>query len=290
MAPLRWLITGCSGGLGKAIALHALKDGHAVAATVRGRGKSADAVTELEAAGAKVVELDVTNAASIPGAIREAERGLGGSVDVLVNNAGYSLLGAAEDMTDEEISRQFETNIFGPARLIRSLLPTMRERKTGTIVNVSSIAGQDGLPSCSMYAGSKFALEGYSEALAREVEPFGISVLIVEPGAFRTNFFSGIQVTSTGVSAPYTPGPVQDVFDHFDEIRGTQKGDPVKGAARIVEVVTGEGLAGGLKGKILRLPLGDDCVERMEEKLKKVQADIDAAREAASSTGFPDGQ
>nr|POF15337.1 putative oxidoreductase yusz [Quercus suber] len=290
MAPLRWFITGGSAGLGNALALHTLGAGHMVATTVRNRKKSADAVEKLEKAGAKIVELDVTNADGIPAAIKLAETSLGGPIDVLVNNAGYSLLGAAEDMTDDENALQFETNFFGPVRLIRTVLPSMRARKSGTIVNISSIAGQDGLPSCAMYAGSKFALEGFSESLSKEVEPFGLSVLLVEPGTFRTNFLSAIQLTSAGITAPYTPGPVQDVLDHFDEIRGKQQGDPAKGAARIYEVVTGEGMAGGLKGKILRLPIGADCVERIEAKLKKVTADVNAAREAAINTAFPKGE
>nr|POE77912.1 putative oxidoreductase yusz [Quercus suber] len=290
MSPLRWFITGGSAGLGQALTLHALGAGHIVATTVRSRQKSAEAVERLEAAGAKVVELDVTNADGIPSAIKLAETSLDGPIDVLVNNAGYSLLGAAEDMTDSKNALQFETNFFGPVRLIRTVLPSMRARQTGTIVNISSIAGQDGLPSCAMYAGSKFALEGFSESLSKEIEPFGLAVLIVEPGTFRTNFLSAVQITSAGITAPYNSGPVQGVLDHFDEIRGKQQGDPAKGAARIFEVVTGEGMAGGLKGKILRLPIGADCVERIEAKLEKVTADVNAAREAALATAFPKGE
>ena len=185
---------------------------------------------------------------------------------------------------DEENSLQFETNFFGPARLIRSLLPGMRARKIGTIVNVSSIAGQDGLPSCGMYAGSKSALEGLSEALAREIEPFNISVLIVEPGMFRTHFMTAAQVTKKGVSEPYSGGAVEKMVQAFGNLNGTQRGDREKGVARIFEVVTCTGAAGALKGKILRLPLGPDCLVRFEKKAKSVSADLEAAREAAMST------
>lgn len=139
-----------------------------------------------------------------------------------------------------------------------------------------------------MYAASKFAFEGLSESLARELAPFNVSVLIVEPGAFRTNFLNAVQRNETGLSQAYVGGPVNVVLDKFDTMQGTQKGDPIKGVARIFEAVTGEGQAGGLKGKILRLPLGPDCVERIEAKLKSVSNDLEAAREVALSTNCDD--
>jgi len=162
----------------------------------------------------------------------------------------------------------------------------MRAKRAGTIVNVSSVAGQDGLPSCGMYAASKFALEGLTEALQREVEPYRIDVLIVEPGMFRTNFLSAVEITKAGVSPAYSPGPVQDILNKFDGAIGKQPGDPARAAARIFEVVTGTGMAGNLKGKILRLPLGGDCVERIEAKNKKIAEDLQAARDASLSTAF----
>jgi NAD(P)-dependent dehydrogenase (short-subunit alcohol dehydrogenase family) len=162
----------------------------------------------------------------------------------------------------------------------------MRARRSGTIVNVSSIAGQDGQPSCGMYAGSKFALEGLSEALARELVPFNISVLLVEPGAFRTNFLAAAQINKSGLSEPYKDGPVDVVLGKFEGANGKQIGDPAKGVARIFEVVTGEGFGGALKGKILRLPLGSDCVTRLENKLASVSGDLKLAREISLSTDF----
>lgn len=160
----------------------------------------------------------------------------------------------------------------------------MRNQKRGTIVNVSSIAGQDGVASGSMYVASKFALEGMSESLAREVEPFNVRVLIVEPGVFRTNFLAAAQTSKIGVSEPYKTGPVQAMLDRLEAINGKQTGDPKKAVARMFEVVTGEGMAGGLKGEVLRLPLGPDCVSRMEAKLKRVEADLEKSREVAFST------
>lgn len=162
----------------------------------------------------------------------------------------------------------------------------MRARGAGTIVNVSSVAGQDAQPTCGLYAASKFALEGLSESLSREVAEFGLSVLIVEPGAFKTNFLDAARRTDVGLSDPYRGGIVDTVLGKFDSLRGVQRGDPAKGVARVFEVVTGEGVAGDLKGRILRLPLGPDCVGRVEGKLKSVSGDLELAREVAMSTDY----
>lgn len=306
MAPLVWFITGGSSGLGHRLSLHALAAGHNVIATVRSATKSADAVKGIESKGGKVIELDITKAEAVPDAVKKAES-FYGRIDVLVNNAGYSLLGAIEDIKydiyiyiplphsypnltmynrDEEALAQFDTNFFGPLRLIRAVLPVMRAQKGGTIVNVSSIAGQDALATCGLYASSKFALEALSESLAREVESFNVSVLIVEPGAFRTNFLSAVQKTETPLSDPYRGGPVDVMLGKFDSAQGKQPGDTEKAVARIFGAVTGEGVAGELKGKVLRLPLGPDCVARMESKLKSVSHDLEAAREVAMSTNL----
>ncbi|KAI9039224.1 putative short chain oxidoreductase/dehydrogenase [Aspergillus affinis] len=285
MAPLVWFITGGSSGFGYQLSLHALAAGHNVIATVRNTTKSADAVNGIESRGGKVIELDVTNAETVPDVVKKAES-IYGRVDVLVNNAGYSLLGAIEDISDDEALAQFNTNFLGPLRLIRSFLPSLRAQGNGTIVNVSSIAGQNALPSCGLYASSKFALEALSESLAQEVAPFNISVLIVEPGGFRTNFLSAVQKTETSLSEPYRGGPVDEMLGKFESAQGKQPGDAEKAAARIFGAVTGEGVGGELKGRVLRLPLGPDCVNRLEVKLKSVSADLEASRDVAMSTNI----
>ncbi|KAF9883463.1 hypothetical protein FE257_003461 [Aspergillus nanangensis] len=284
MDPLVWLITGASSGFGHSLALYALSAGHHVIATMRSLSKSQAAADTIIAKGGKVLELDVTSP-DLSSAAKDAES-FYGRIDVLVNNAGYSLLGAVEDVQEHEINAQFATNFFGPLRLIRALLPSMRAHHSGTIVNITSVAGQDGIPSCGLYAASKFALEGLSESLALEVAPFGISVLIVEPGAFRTNFLEAVQKPNSGLSEHYVGTPVDVMVGKFDQFRGKQPGDPEKGVARIFEAVTGTGMAGHLKGKILRLPLGPDCVTRMEAKVKSVTHDIEASREVACGTNF----
>ena len=274
-----WFITGVSAGLGFAMSIYILSQGHHVIGTVRSRSRAAESVKEIENKGGKCLELDVTDAEATPRVYSEAIA-LYGRIDVLVNNAGYSWLGAVEDSSDEEARAQFETNVFGPLRLIRTVLPAMRERKSGTIVNITSIAALDALASAGLYAGSKFALEGISEALAREVSRFNISVLLVEPGAFRTKFLHAAMQSRKESTKEYVE--VQEVLKMFESAQGKQRGDPVKASARIFETVTGQGRAGSLKGKVLRLPLGPDCVKRYEQKAKKLMEDLDRARDVAS--------
>lgn len=159
MTPKTWLITGASSGLGVAIAEEALRAGHKVIATARNPSKAADTNPQISKLGGTWISLDVTSPntqKTVENAINEA----GGVVDVVVNNAGYSLLGSIEDMSESEIEAQFSTNVYGPVRVLKSVLPFMRARKTGTVVNISSSAGIDGLPTCAIYAGSKFAIEG----------------------------------------------------------------------------------------------------------------------------------
>lgn len=154
-----WLITGASSGLGAAIAEAALQAGHKVIATARNLPRAAQANPRISELGGIWIALDVTSK-NTPGIVSNAIQEAGGVIDVVVNNAGYSLLGSIEDMSESEIETQFSTNVYGPVRVLKGVLPFMRQRKSGTIVNISSSAGVDGLPTCAMYAGSKFAIEG----------------------------------------------------------------------------------------------------------------------------------
>lgn len=161
MTPKVWLVTGASSGLGAAIAEAALQAGHSVIATARNPTKAAEANPQISSLGGTWIKLDVTSsdtARAVGSAINQA----GGVIDVVVNNAGYSLLGSIEDMSEAEIETQFSTNVYGPVRVLKGALPLMRARKSGTVVNISSSAGIDGLPTCAIYAGTKFALEGES--------------------------------------------------------------------------------------------------------------------------------
>lgn len=177
------LITGCSTGIGRATALEAARRGHRVWATAR---DTAD-LRDLESSGIRTAPLDVTDPASIREAVRAA-LGEGGAIDALVNNAGYAQYGAAEDVSREEWRRQFDVNFFGAIECARAVLPAMRDARRGTIVNVSSVGGKIAIPFAAPYCASKHALEGFSDALRVEVAPFGIRVVVVEPGPIETRF------------------------------------------------------------------------------------------------------
>ena len=183
------IVTGSSSGIGYATSLLLARNGFHTYATMRNIGRSADVqeIAYKERLPLEVIQLDVNDDASIRDSIEKVESE-NERIDVLVNNAGYGLVGAFEDLSVEEIKSQFETNFFGVIRLTQQILPIMRKQKSGTIVNISSGAGRIGFPGMSAYVSSKFALEGLSESMSYELEPFGIKVVIIEPGVIRTNF------------------------------------------------------------------------------------------------------
>jgi NAD(P)-dependent dehydrogenase (short-subunit alcohol dehydrogenase family) len=160
----------------------------------------------------------------------------------------------------------------------------MRSRRSGTIVNVSSVAGQDAIPTCALYVGSKFGLEGFTEALSKELEEFGISVLLVEPGAFRTNFLNATGSNEKGLGEVYENTMVDQVLKKFQAAAGKQPGDPEKAVQRIIEFVTGKGEGGFLKGQILRLVLGKDAYARITAKVEKQQRDMERSRSVTFGT------
>ncbi|CAF3649815.1 unnamed protein product [Fusarium graminearum] len=230
-----WLITGSSNGFGLLLSLRALKAGHKVISTVRDTTRSADAVSQIEKAGGKIITLDMTESkASITEKVLDAEK-VYGRIDYLVNNAGYSCLGAIELFTEAEAEHQIQTNLFGPLYALQAALPGMRNRGSGTIINFSSIAGQDALPSCGLYSASKFALEGLTESLSKEVKEFGIDVLIVEPGAFRTNFLDASVKSNISVEKAYQGTLLGETYTKFANSSGKQRGDPNKGVEIIYE-------------------------------------------------------
>ncbi|CAG8178836.1 unnamed protein product [Penicillium salamii] len=284
MTPKVWLVTGASSGLGAAIAEAALQAGHSVIATARNPTKAAEANPQISSLGGTWIKLDVTSsdtARAVESAINQA----GGVIDVVVNNAGYSLLGSIEDMSEAEIETQFSTNVYGPVRVLKGALPLMRARKSGTVVNISSSAGIDGLPTCAIYAGTKFALEGMSESLAKELAPFDIRVLVVEPGSLRTNFWTAYVEPAAGMNEGYTGTPLENVLDAFKSNKGKQPGDAVKCAQRILEVIDGTGMGAG-KGELFRLPLGSDCYNRFQKKINNLQDNLLQAKDIAHSTSY----
>jgi NAD(P)-dependent dehydrogenase (short-subunit alcohol dehydrogenase family) len=264
LAPARvWLVTGASSGFGRAVTEAAVAAGDVVVATAR-RPAALDDLVASYPDQVDAVALDVTDTAAIPAVVADTERRYG-RLDVLVNNAGRGQVGAAEETTDQELRDLFELQLFGPAALVRAVLPGMRARGRGAIVQLSSFGGQVAYPGFSAYCATKFALEGYSEALAAEVAPLGIRVLVIEPGAFRTSFSGGGLVESAEL-ADYadTVGPTRTMIKGID---GTQPGDPAKAAAAIVHAVTAPEAP-------LRLPLGDDAVDGIRGHAEHLLADL----------------
>jgi NAD(P)-dependent dehydrogenase (short-subunit alcohol dehydrogenase family) len=260
-----WLVTGASSGFGRAIAWAALSRGDAVVGTARRAERLDDLIREAPEGKARALSLDLRDTKGIRRAVEEVLDRFG-RIDVLVNNAGHGQVGAVEETTDEELRSIFEVQVFGPAALARAVLPAMRERRSGAIVQMSSFGGQVAYPGFSAYCATKFALEGFSEALAAEVAPMGVKVLIVEPGAFRTGFSGGGLVESRAFPEyEATVGPTREMIKGID---GTQPGDPTKAAEAILTALDAEDTP-------LRLPLGADAVEGIRAKLEAVRQEID---------------
>jgi NAD(P)-dependent dehydrogenase (short-subunit alcohol dehydrogenase family) len=267
-----WLITGANSGFGLAIAEAAVAAGDVVVATAR-RVASLDGLAAAHPGHVDVLPLDVTDTEAINDTVQDVI-GRHGRIDVLVNNAGRTHVGAAEETTDTELRDLFEVHLFGPAALTRAVLPHMRSRKSGALVQVSSMGGQLSFAGFAAYSATKFALEGMSEALADEVRPLGIKVLIVEPGAFRTGLF-GNHSASTPI--PDYAGTVGKTRQMIEASAGTQPGDPAKAARAILTALDAPDTP-------LRLPLGDDAVDAILTHLNRTRADLHAWEKLARDT------
>lgn len=270
-----WFVTGTSSGFGRSIAEEVIARGDRLVATARDPKVLADLVARAPER-VLALRLDVTNAGQIEAAIREGLERFG-QIDVLVNNAGYSVLGALEETTEEELRTAFETMFFGAVAATRSLLPHMRQRRSGTIVQITSVGGFTTAPGFGAYCAVKHGLEGLSECLAAEVAPFGIRVLIVEPGAFRTSLFGGAFRMLPEID-DYAPsvGPTRA---YVTSSAGKQEGDPSKAARAIIDAVN----AGA---PTLRLPLGADAVTLIRAKLASMTAEVDRTEAVAKATAF----
>ncbi|KAK7214937.1 hypothetical protein V2G26_002940 [Clonostachys chloroleuca] len=285
MAPV-FFITGASSGLGLVLTLRALSAGNRVIAAMRNPARAAEAKSKIEAAGGQVFALDVTDSQDTIIQKFKAAEAIYGQIDVLINCAGYGILGPVERFTESEVQQLFRTNVYGPLYLIQATLPSMRTRRAGTIINISSMGGADGSPANGLYASTKFALEGLSESLSKEVAEFGISVLIVEPGAFRTGFLSALVENETGFGDEYANNVSAKVLNMMKGLNGKQPGDPEKAADRMIEYATGAGKGGELRGKVLRMVLGGDAFPRIQAKIEKQQQDMELGKEVAYSTNL----
>jgi NAD(P)-dependent dehydrogenase (short-subunit alcohol dehydrogenase family) len=273
-----WFITGASRGFGVEFAQAALRAGDRVVAT----GRKANAVREAlgpDTAQLLSVDLDVTDSSQAKRAVETAVSKFG-PIDVLLNNAGYGHLGYFEEASDEDVRAQFETNVFGVFNVTRAVLPVMRAARKGHVFNLSSAAGIRGQEFASLYCSSKFAVEGFSEALAGEVGPFGISVTILEPGPFRTDFLTRDSLRFSGTPIADYDERRSRVQAGFETRNGKQPGDPTRLAEAIVR------LAGEAKPP-MRFIGGKFALEIMDKKLAGVQADIANWRVASAETDYP---
>src|ERR1700722_5876905 len=270
------LITGVSSGFGRAFAEAALTEGHTVIGTVRNEEARKEFET-LEAKRAKSVILDVTDFAAIDPSISKIEHEIG-PVDVLVNNAGYGHEGILEESSLEDLRRQFEVNVFGAVSMMKAILPTMRRRRSGRIINITSMGGYITMPGIAYYCGSKFALEGISETLAKEVKGFGIHVTALAPGSFRTDWAGRSMVRSARSIAAYGPvfGPICKARE---EKSGHQSGDPIKAAEVLLKLLATE-------NPPVHLLLGSDALRLVREKIDSLASELTAWEDMTRSTDF----
>lgn len=272
-----WFITGCSTGFGRELAKLVLDRGYRAVVTARDQQKIQDLTVGHEGR-ALALKLDVTNQAEVAEAVKNAETTFG-RIDVLVNNAGYGYLGAIEESEEADVRGMFETNFFGLAQIIQAVLPGMRQRRRGSIVNISSIGGLVGLPGVGYYNATKFAVEGLSEALAKEVARLGIKVLVVEPGPFRTDWAgrsikrSGRQIEDYAQSAGATR-------ERITGGSGKQAGDPVRAGEAIIKAVESNNTP-------LHLVLGRMALDTARSKVELLRHDLDGWEETSLGADYP---
>jgi NAD(P)-dependent dehydrogenase (short-subunit alcohol dehydrogenase family) len=272
-----WLITGVSGGLGREIARAAFERGDNVAGTVR---QAADKVTfeSLAPGRAHGVLLDLARPEDASPAVAAAAEAVG-TIEVLVNNAGYGLVGAVEEASLEELRRQFEVNVFSALGMIQAVLPAMRARRVGRIVNVTSVSGLAVWAGTGVYCASKHALEAIGETLAEEVAPLGIAVINVAPGGMRTDYAGRSLVRSAARIGDYDQGPAHQAEAILADHAGAEGGDPAKVARAILAAVDSP-------APPKRLLLGADAIHYAEQHIAGLQADIAQWRDVSLSTGY----
>ncbi|MBN3896421.1 MAG: SDR family NAD(P)-dependent oxidoreductase [Nostoc sp. NOS(2021)] len=273
-----WLITGAGSGIGTGTAKAALQSGDRVVATGRNLDKVRNALRDVASDNLAFVQLDVSDEVQAKTAVEEAVKRFG-RIDVLVNNAGYSLLGNFEEMTTAEIERQFATNFYGVVYVMRAVLPVMRQQRSGHIINISSVAGVVGFKHCAAYAASKFAVEGISLSVAVEVEGFGIKMTLVEPGFFRTDLLDdqNVRWPSNAIEDYTAEGNVQETWSAYN---GTQQGDPAKLGNALVKIA-------GMENPPKLFVAGSDALATIapavEERLQATRANEELSKSTDGS-------
>jgi NAD(P)-dependent dehydrogenase (short-subunit alcohol dehydrogenase family) len=269
-----WFITGISRGLGKALATAALAEGDTVIGTVRTGSFERD----HDRGTLHVLNVDLVNGQAAAASVAKAFE-LAGQIDVIVNNAGYGLLGALEKASDADVERLFAVDVFAPFRIIRAALPYLRAQGNGHIINITSIAGRAPTTGSAVYAAAKYALEGLSSALALEVAPLGIKVTAIAPGAFRTDFLSSHSIRKSDAEDAAYAETIGRSSAAFDSVAGRQLGNPDLAAQAIINLVRAD-------NPPLHLLLGSDALRRARSKLDQIADEIDAWETTTRSTDF----
>lgn len=273
-----WLITGCSTGIGRAIAEYVLQAGERVVVTARNPADIADFVARFPDR-ALALPLDVSDAAQVSAAVAQAES-WAGPVDVLVNNAGYGYVSSIEEGEEQAIKALFETNFFGALRMMQAVLPAMRAKRAGRIINISSLAGRIANPATGYYSASKFALEAVNSALAREVAEFGIHVTAIAPGMFRTDFSGRSLKANEGAISDYDAGAHARIA-LVRSVDGRQAGDPMRLAAAVMAVAD-------MADPPVQLLLGPDAFNAVSARMQETLASMESHRELTIGTNFQD--
>jgi NAD(P)-dependent dehydrogenase (short-subunit alcohol dehydrogenase family) len=273
-----WLITGCSTGLGRDLARAVLAHNWNAVVTARDPASIADIVAKYPKT-ALALKLDVAKSTQIADAVQQAQARFDG-IDVLVNNAGYGYRGAVEEASQAEIRELFDTNFFGLVAVTQAVLPGMRARGSGYIVNVSSVGGRMAAPGSGFYSATKFAVEGMSDALRKEVKPLGIGVMVVEPSGFRTDFAGRSLRQSARTIDAYAPTAGRRRKENITN-DGRQAGDPARAAEAIIKAVQAD-------TPPFRLALGRDAVKRIGAEMEAQRRDLDTWADVAMGADFPD--
>lgn len=273
-----WFITGCSTGFGRELAKHLLENDYRVVVTARNADKVQDLV-EINCDNALALALDVTDKTQVKNSVAQATEHFG-AIDVLVNNAGFGYFGAIEESDEQEVRRMFEANFWGLAEMTRAVLPQMRKRKSGFIVNISSIGGFVSFPSVGYYNATKYAVNGFSEALKKEVETLGIKVLLVQPSGFRTDWAGRSANEATDTIADYaeTAGANKASIRGYS---GNQPGDPVRAAQAIVRAVEAQ-------NPPFNLLLGRAALKNARAKVEDLKREFDQWAETTENADFPE--
>lgn len=272
---LRWLITGSSRGIGRALSEAVLQAGHRLVATARDPAQLADLV-QLHDDSVRAVALDVTDPLAAQTAVQTAVDAFGG-LDVLVNNAGYGNINSVEDTTLDEFRQQIETNLFGTIIMTKAVIPLMRTQRSGHIIQFSSVGGRIGAPGRAPYSAAKWAVEGFSEVLAKEMTLIGVKVTVIEPGGFRTDFAGASSVLEEG--RPEYDAVVGAAARMQRDYHGRQPGDPARAAQAILKLAA-------MAHPPLRLPLGSDALAAIAKADHAKLAELEQWRELSASTDF----